>query len=98
VAYVLRTHDWTPRRIGDALGLDRTTVLHGLARIAATPELFALAEAAIDAVDAVGPHLGELAAPAPVASGSRRTPPLAASPPMAQPDLVDGNAAEARAA
>jgi hypothetical protein len=99
VAYVLRAHGWTLRRIGDALGLDRTTVLHRLARIAATPELFALAQPAMDVVDAVGPHLGELAEPASIASGSRRRAPRPATPrPTVRPALMDANGGAARAA
>jgi hypothetical protein len=50
-AWMLRMRNWSTPKIGRFLGLDHSTVLHGLRRVAASQELLLMARAAQEQID-----------------------------------------------
>lgn len=50
-AWILRRHNWSTTKIGGFLGLDHSTVLHGLRRVAGSNELLLAARAAEAALE-----------------------------------------------
>ncbi len=55
-SWILRRRNWSTVKIGRFLGLDHSTVLHGLRRIAESNELLLAARTAEEIVDCEGPR------------------------------------------